>query len=217
MMLLWCVTAVSFVSVVSCDILKMNDTFPALYGPIMFKMFEALGGPPHVITMQSHLWDVSLMFHRNLNAKICTSPERRKPFVESWAHNASSYLQVVREMVGPKPFIIWRTGNRRPCPSSEMCKNFIMDEMNAKSAVFTKELGVERIEYSEMLNPPCRDTIHPTQQITWHYMERLLRVIANNVPEVSSTLEKFNNMSGKTKKNSNNPHHKVNNLRRKHR
>lgn len=170
----------------------MNDTFPALYGPIMLKMFKALGGPPHVITMQSHLWDVTLMFHRRMNAQICDSPQRRQPFIESWSNNASDYIQVVRDMVGPKPFMVWRTGNRRPCPPEERCKNSIMDEMNKKSEIFTKALNIHRVPYSNVLNPPCRDSIHPKPEITLNYMDRLLKVIAANVPEVSKTLAKFN-------------------------
>lgn len=169
----------------------MKDTYPALYGPIMFKMFEALGGPPHAVTLQSHLWDVTMKFHIRRNAQICNSAILRKPFVISWAKNASDYLQIVREMIGPKPFLVWRTGNRRPTPANEMCKNNLMDEMNAESLLFTKELQVHRVPYSHLLNPPCRDTIHPTPTVTAYYMHRLLRDIAENVPEVSSTLAQF--------------------------
>jgi hypothetical protein len=169
----------------------MKDTFPALYGPVMMKMFEALGGPPHAVTMQSHLWDVTLMFHRSLHASVCNSPPRRKPFVESWAKNATDYVQIVREMIGPSPYLLWRTGNRRPTPSSERCKNHIMDEMNTASIQFTKELNVTRIDYTTVLNPPCRDTIHPNVAMTLNYMERLLQNIAEHVSEVSKTLEMF--------------------------
>lgn len=169
----------------------MKDTFPALYGPIMFKMFEALGGPPHAVTMQSHLWDVSLKFHRSLNERICNSPEGRKAFVNSWAKNATDYMRVVRDMLGPKPLLVWRTGNRRKPPAREICKNYIVDEMNERSVMMTKEVGIERLPYSELLDPPCRDTIHPTPHVTLKYMNNLLKMIAMNVPEVSTTLKKF--------------------------
>lgn len=174
---------------------QMKDTFPALYGPIMYKMFSSMGGSPHAITIQSHLWDVSLKFHRRLNGAMCDNPLKRKPFVTSWAKNATDYIQIVREMIGPKPFLVWRTGNRRPTGGNEMCKNHIMDEMNAESLQFTKQLQVHRVEYSQVLNPPCRDTIHPKAEITLNYMNRLLKDIAENVPEVSKTLAQFTRSS----------------------
>lgn len=168
----------------------MRDTFPALYGPIVHRLISAMGGTPHAVTLQSHLWDVTFMFHWSRNQHVCANRQLRKPFVTAWAKNASDYILAVKEMLPEVPFIVWRTGNERNTPSNERCKNDLMDDMNDATVNFEAELKVHRIQYAGK-NPPCRDSIHPAPEVTLKYMDKLMASIAANVPEVVGTLKQF--------------------------
>jgi hypothetical protein len=162
--------------------LTMRDAFPALYGSAMPRLFQLLGGYPHAVVFQSHLWDVAKTFDKLMNHDICVSEIRRRSFIQSWGKNVTDYVSIVKEMFPHSPYLAWRTGNRRKPPNIELCKNYMMDEMNSLSKVIIPPLGIRRIEYSLDLDPPCRDTIHPSAAVTLDYVQRLFADIVNVTP-----------------------------------
>jgi hypothetical protein len=145
---------------------------PALPG-----LLQALGGPPHAISINSCLWDLAHVFDFN-GSTICSSPLRQQNLIHSWAKN----ITLLIDSFPSTRWMGWRMSHNisRPPP----CRLAMIQQMNsaARQIIVSKKMHWEPwLADHRLVNVEMRDETHPGPAPNIAHMSTLIDTIRRDL------------------------------------
>jgi hypothetical protein len=164
----------------------VKNTFDKAQGPAISPLLKAFHGPVDALMVNSVFWDIGRLVTGSLGRKsgreICSDPNRREEYVESWAHNASHLIRAIEQYFPLVKWKAWRTANfiQNPLPP---CRNDLVRAMNRESHHIARKHNMLRMDLSSFrgVMDNMRDSHHPNSNVTAAFMQAIIENIKTEI------------------------------------